>query len=123
MARLTDKTALVTAAAQGIGRATAVAFADEGARVLATDVNLDGEKGDHLPGRRRLCDCAGGAVVKMPSVAARAVPPTGAARLAAWCGLRPGWLNGVRCWARAQRHGGVQSEHAGVESCDDVCRH
>lgn len=39
MSRLEGKTALVTAAAQGIGRATALAFAREGARVLATDVN------------------------------------------------------------------------------------
>lgn len=39
--RLQGKTALVTAAAQGIGRATALAFAREGARVIATDVNLD----------------------------------------------------------------------------------
>jgi 2-keto-3-deoxy-L-fuconate dehydrogenase len=37
--RLSGKTALVTAAAQGIGRATALAFAAEGANVLATDVN------------------------------------------------------------------------------------
>ncbi len=39
--RLTGKRALVTAAAQGIGRATAQAFAAEGARVIATDVNED----------------------------------------------------------------------------------
>ena len=39
MPRLENKSALVTAAAQGIGRATAEAFASEGARVLATDVN------------------------------------------------------------------------------------
>jgi 2-keto-3-deoxy-L-fuconate dehydrogenase len=37
--RLAGKIALVTAAAQGIGRATAVAFADEGATVWATDIN------------------------------------------------------------------------------------
>lgn len=37
--RLQGKRALVTGAAQGIGRATALAFAREGATVLATDVN------------------------------------------------------------------------------------
>jgi 2-keto-3-deoxy-L-fuconate dehydrogenase len=39
MNRLSGKTALVTAAGAGIGRATAKAFADEGARVLATDID------------------------------------------------------------------------------------
>ena len=38
-ARLSGKCALVTGAAQGIGRATAIAFADEGATVWATDIN------------------------------------------------------------------------------------
>jgi 2-keto-3-deoxy-L-fuconate dehydrogenase len=37
--RLSGKKAVITAAAQGIGRATAIAFADEGATVWATDVN------------------------------------------------------------------------------------
>ena len=37
--RLADKTAFITAAAQGIGRATVLAYAAEGARVIATDVN------------------------------------------------------------------------------------
>lgn len=37
--RLAGKTALVTAAGQGIGRATALAFVREGASVIATDVN------------------------------------------------------------------------------------
>ena len=39
--RLKGKTALITAAAQGIGRATAEAFLREGARVIATDVNVE----------------------------------------------------------------------------------
>ncbi len=40
--RLAGKTAFITAAGQGIGRATALAFAAEGASVIATD--LDGAK-------------------------------------------------------------------------------
>ncbi len=41
MARLEGKTALITAAGQGIGRATALAFAAEGAQVIGTDINTD----------------------------------------------------------------------------------
>ena len=41
MGRLDGKTALITAAGQGIGRATAEMFAAEGARVIATDINAD----------------------------------------------------------------------------------
>ncbi|KAL4233255.1 putative diacetyl reductase [(R)-acetoin forming] 2 [Mactra antiquata] len=41
MGRLDGKTAVVTAAAQGIGRATCEAFLREGAKVIATDINLD----------------------------------------------------------------------------------
>ena len=39
--RLQGKTAFVTAAGQGIGRAVALAFVREGARVIATDINSD----------------------------------------------------------------------------------
>jgi len=39
--RLSGKYALITAAGAGIGRATALAFANEGAKVLATDINAD----------------------------------------------------------------------------------
>jgi 2-keto-3-deoxy-L-fuconate dehydrogenase len=58
-ARLAGKVALLTAAGQGIGRATALAFADEGAVVWATDANqtaLDG-LADECPAiRARLLD-------------------------------------------------------------------
>ena len=49
--RLAGKTAFITAAAQGMGHAAALAFAREGARVWATDVNaqalksIDGKEG------------------------------------------------------------------------------
>ena len=49
--RLAGKTAFITAAAQGMGQAAALAFAREGARVWATDVNaqklkdIDGKQG------------------------------------------------------------------------------
>ncbi|KAM4809477.1 dehydrogenase/reductase SDR family member 6 [Rhinophrynus dorsalis] len=39
MGRLDGKVIILTAAAQGIGRAAAIAFAKEGAQVIATDVN------------------------------------------------------------------------------------
>jgi 2-keto-3-deoxy-L-fuconate dehydrogenase len=39
--RLKGKTAFVTAAGQGIGRATALAFAAEGAHVIASDINAE----------------------------------------------------------------------------------
>ena len=52
--RLAGKLAVLTAAAAGIGRATAEAFAQEGARVVATDIDVDGLAG--LEADRRKLD-------------------------------------------------------------------
>lgn len=44
MGRLDDKCAIVTGAGSGIGRAIALGYAREGARVLAADINLEGAR-------------------------------------------------------------------------------
>jgi 2-keto-3-deoxy-L-fuconate dehydrogenase len=54
LTRLQGKTALITAAGAGIGRATAVAFAREGCRVIATD--LDAAKLEGLTGELEALD-------------------------------------------------------------------
>ena len=57
--RLQGKTILITAAAQGIGRASALACAAEGARVIATDINqalLDTLSGQHSSIQAELLD-------------------------------------------------------------------
>lgn len=65
--RLAGKKALVTAAAAGIGRATALAFAAEGAEVVATDINIG-----KLP-----------ELAKMPGISTRRLDVTDAAEVEA----------------------------------------
>ena len=40
--RLQDKVAIITGSARGIGRATALAFADQGAQVVVCDLDVTG---------------------------------------------------------------------------------
>ena len=57
MSRLAGKSAVITGAAKGIGRATADVFAEDGARIVATDIDaegLDRLRAD-LEGRRADC--------------------------------------------------------------------
>jgi NAD(P)-dependent dehydrogenase (short-subunit alcohol dehydrogenase family) len=63
--RLAGKTAFITAAAQGMGRAAALAFAREGAQVWATDVNAQGLSLLKEPGiRTRVLDVTDAAAVE-----------------------------------------------------------
>jgi 2-keto-3-deoxy-L-fuconate dehydrogenase len=66
MGRLEGKTVLITAASAGIGRASAIAASEEGARVIATDIDAaglstlpDGIETALLDVRDRLFNCAG----------------------------------------------------------------
>lgn len=63
--RLAGKTAVITAAAQGIGRASVEAYLREGARVIATDLNAEtlAQLDDHPHLLRRPLDVTDGAAV------------------------------------------------------------
>ena len=74
MASLAGKSCLVTAAAQGIGRASAIALAKAGARVVATDINanlLSGLAGDGI--ETRVLDVLDSAAVNAVAAEAGAI--------------------------------------------------
>ena len=65
--RLRDKRILVTAAGQGIGRASALALAAEGAEIVATDIKADalaGLSADHPTIETRILDVTDGTAVR-----------------------------------------------------------
>ena len=76
--RLKERVAIVTGAAQGIGRAIALRFAAEGARVVVADVNEEG-----AADTARLAQEAGGAALTVRADVARAEDTT--AMVAAAC--------------------------------------
>ena len=59
--KLTGKTALVSGAAGGIGRAISIAFAEAGAAVACCDINLAGAEET-----ARLIETAGGRAIAQP---------------------------------------------------------
>jgi 2-keto-3-deoxy-L-fuconate dehydrogenase len=74
MASLAGKSCLVTAAAQGIGRASAIALAKAGARVVASDINADllsGLAGDGI--ETRVLDVLDSAAVNAVAAEAGAI--------------------------------------------------
>ena len=52
MGKLDGKVAIVTGAASGIGRATAILFAGEGAAIVLSDLNLEGGETGSANARR-----------------------------------------------------------------------
>lgn len=65
--RLAGKTAVITAAGQGIGRATALAFAEEDARVWATDIDetaLDSLSKERAGIKTRVLDVTDGRAIR-----------------------------------------------------------
>ena len=62
--RLKDQVAIITGAASGIGKAAAILFSKEGARLVLADVNADGLK--EVAGR--IAEAGGTAIIKKTDV-------------------------------------------------------
>lgn len=99
--RLADQTALVTGAASGIGRAAAVRLAQEGARVVVTDVSDEG-----IAETVRLIEAAGGQAL------ARRVDVTVDAQVAAAVAAAVETFGGLDVAVNVAGVGGVQAPTA-----------
>ncbi len=89
--RLAGKTAFVTAAGQGIGRATALAFAAAGARVIATDV-------DEAKVHQIASDTIHTAQLNVLHAADIAQAATRCRRRSTSCSTAPASCTRARCW-------------------------
>ena len=69
--RLAGKTCLITAAGQGIGHATAIAFVNEGAEVHATDIDFEAVRGIEGATAHRLDVTDSEAIAKIRSMRAK----------------------------------------------------
>jgi len=109
MMRFPDKVALVTGAAGGIGRATALRFATEGARVAALDRSVDG-----LAETVAAIEAASGQVLAVPADITQADAARAAVEqaLAAW-GRLDAVFNGVG--ASGRRYGDGPVDECSVE--------
>ena len=107
--RLESKVALVTGAASGIGRATALRFATEGARVAALDRSVDG-----LAETVAAIEAASGQVLAVPADITQADAARAAVEqaLAAW-GRLDAVFNGVG--ASGRRYGDGPVDECSVE--------
>ena len=71
MGLLTGKTALITGAARGIGKAVAMKFASEGANIAFTDLVLNDDMAAGLEATRQEIEA-----LASPAAPMRAMPPT-----------------------------------------------
>ena len=96
--QLADKTAFVTAAGQGIGRATALAFAAAGARVIATDI-------DEAKVQAIASDSIRTARLDVLHAADIAQAATRCRRRSTSCSTAPASCIRARCWMRPRTNG------------------